>query len=192
MASYTYAQIAAMVVDWAGHALNVPIQDAESVVEDMMPTALQTVALKAASNPRTESLLRRNFTITLSNGVGTVDENILTSCWPGATVYVSGEPTIGPLMSYVPNLNDFITPTGKLDEMLGRWIFRTDDIIWWVDPGATFDITSGRSGSIIMNIASVPELPATESDTLDMPGELTSDLIALLARMLASKQMEAA
>lgn len=176
-----------MVEDWASNTLNVPIQDAETVVEDMLPSALQVVALKAAGNPQTESLLRRNFTVALTSGTGTVDPNILTSCWAGATVYVPTEPAIGPLMSYVPNWNDFI---GPLDNRLGYWIFQSDDTLYWVDPNTTFDIADGRTGDIILNIASVPEIPATETDDLDMPDELISNLIAYMKDVL-SKQSNA-
>jgi hypothetical protein len=183
----TLQELVFLVVDWASNTLNLPIQDGESVVEDMLPTALQVVALKAAAEPRTESLLRRNFTVSLTNGTGTVSDNVLTSCWPGATVYIPGEPTVGPLMSYVPNWNDFI---GPLDSRLGYWIFQSDSTIYWIDPNDTFDITSGRTGDIIMNIASVPSIPATETDDLDMPDELLSDLIAYMKDVL-SKQPNA-
>src|SRR5690349_7584468 len=187
----TLQELVFIVEDWAANTANIPIQDAESVIEDMLPTALQVVALKAAGDPKTESLLRRNFTVALTNGTGTVDPLILTSCWMGATVYVSGEPTIGPLMSYVPNWNDFI---GPLDTRLGYWIFQNDDTVYWVDPGATFDIASGRTGNITMNIASVPDIPATETADLDMPDELVSNLIAYMKdqlRMTANAKADA-
>ncbi len=177
----TLQELVMAVEDWASNTLNVSIQDAETVIEDALPSAMQAVALKAASDPKTESLLRRNFTVTLANGTGTVDPLILTSCWKGASVYVSGEPTIGPLMSYVPNWNDFMNP---MDTRLGYWIFQSDDTIYWVDPGATFDITSGRSGDITMNIASVPDIPATETIDIDMPDELLSNLTAYLVDVL--------
>ncbi len=180
----TYQELVDTVVNWASNTLNVPIQDAESVVEDMLPSAMQTVALKAASDPRTESLLRRNFTVTLANGTGTVDTNVLTSCWPGATVYVPGEPTVGPLMSYVPNWNDFI---GPLDQRLGYWIFQSDSTVYWINPNETFDITSGRTGDVVMNIASVPAIPATAGATIDMPDELLSNLTAYLVDMLRTR-----
>jgi hypothetical protein len=180
-----------IVEDWAANTANIPIQDAETVIEDMLPTAMQVVALKAASDPRTESLLRRNFTVTLANGVGTINPLVLTSCWMGATAYVPGEPTVGPLMSYVQNWNDFISP---LDTRLGYWIFQSDDTIYWVDPGATFDITSGRNGDVVINIASVPAVPATQTTTLDMPDELTSNLVAYMKdqlRMTANARADA-
>jgi hypothetical protein len=180
----TLQELVFQIVDWASNTLNLPIQDAEAVVEDMLPTAMQVVALKAAADPRTEQLLRHNFTVALANGTGTVDDNVLTSCWPGATVYVSGEPTVGPLMSYVPNWNDFI---GPLDQRLGYWTFQSDGTIYWIDPNSTFDITSGRTGDIMMNIACVPALPATETDTLDMPNELLSNLIAYMKDVLANR-----
>lgn len=180
----TLQELTFMIVDWAGNTLNIPIQDGESVVEDMLPTALQVVALKASSDPRTEQLLRRNFTVSLINGTGTADDNVLTSCWPGATVYVPGEPSIGPLMSYVPNWNDFI---GPLDSRLGYWIFQNDNTVYWINPNETFDIASGRTGDITMNIACVPAIPATETVDIDMPGELLSNLIAYMKDVL-SKQ----
>jgi len=177
----TLQELTFQVVDWAANALNLPVQDAEAVVEDMLPSAMQTVALKAASDPRTEQLLRRNFTVALVNGTGPADDNVLTSCWPGATVYISGEPTVGPLMSYVPNWNDFI---GPLDSRLGYWTFQNDNVIYWINPNETFDITSGRTGDITMNIACVPAIPATETDDLDMPGELLSNLVAYMKDQL--------
>lgn len=180
----TLQELVFMVEDWASNTLNVPIQDAESVIEDMLPTAMQAIALKAAGDPRTESLLRRNFTVTLTNGTGTVDPLILTSCWMGASVYVTAEPTVGPLMSYVPNWNDFI---GPLDTRLGYWTFQSDDTIYWINPNETFDITSGRTGNIVMNIASVPPVPTLETDTLDMPDELTSNLVAYMKDVLRSQ-----
>lgn len=181
----TLQELTFLIVDWAANTDNVSIQDAESVVEDMLPTALQVVCMKAASGPNANALPRRNFTVNLTNGTGAVNQNALVSCWPSATVYVSGEPSIGPLMSYVPNWNDFI---GPLDSRLGYWTFQHDHTIYWIDPNATFDITSGRTGNIIMNIAGVPDVPATETTDLDLPDELISNLIAYMKDVL-SKQV---
>jgi hypothetical protein len=180
----TLQELVYAVEDWAANTANISIQDAETVIEDILPSAMQAVALKAASDPKTESLLRRNFTVTLASGTGTVDPLILTSCWKGASVYVTAEPTIGPLMSYVPNWNDFMSP---MDTRLGYWTFQSDDTIYWIDPGETFDITSGRSGDIVMNIASVPAVPTTQTATLDMPDELTSNLTAYLVDVLRQR-----
>lgn len=146
-----------------------------------MPIVFQRVTLRYAGSTDGRSLLRKTQTITLTNGVGALPSVALTSCLTGAIVNVPAEPTVGPLMSFVP-WESFISP---LDDRLGYWTVREDDSFYWIDPNETFDASSGRTGDIEINIACVPAVPAMAGDTIDAPEEFLSDAVEELAKAIS-------
>lgn len=157
------------------------VQNADAQAEALVPIVFQRVTLRYAGSQDGRTLLRRTQTITLTNGVGSLPSTVLTSCLTGAIVNVPAEPSVGPLMSFTP----WETFIGPLDTRLGYWTVREDDSFYWINPGETYDVTSGRNSDIEINIASVPAVPATASDTIDAPEEFLSDAVEELAKLIS-------
>lgn len=158
------------------------VQNADAQAEALVPIIFQRVALRYAGSFDGRSLLRRTLTVSLTNGVGEIPSAALTSCWTGATVNVPAEPTVGPLMSFTP-WDEFLCP---LDVRLGYWTIRVNDTMYWINPGETYDASSGRTGDVELNITSVPDVPATAGATIDAPDEFLSDATEEMAKSLVA------
>ena len=157
------------------------VDNADVRAEALVPIVFQEVAEKLAANPEKRSLLNRTQTVTLTSGVGSVSEAALTGCKFSATVSDPNDSTVGPLMSLVVHWNDFISP---MDTRLGYWTIKGDRSLHWIEPGATYDPASGKTGNISLTIATVPTVPASPSSTISVDDEILSDLIAALAAAL--------
>lgn len=162
-----------------------PILDVELIAETLVPEVFQAVALSYAADPQKASLLNRDNTITLADGVGDLPAVVLTECKFNGTVYDPDDDTVAPTMSLVRTWFDFITPS-SLDRLTGRWTIK-DAQIYWIEAGATYSSTSGKSGDIVLNIPSVPEIPDSENDDMEVADEALSDLITALAQRLRGK-----
>jgi hypothetical protein len=160
-----------------GDELRSALLDATMTMEALVQSVFQQVAKDCADDPQRQSLLRRTFTVTLTNGVGTLPDQILTACITGSTVDVGSDPTIGPLMSFTP----WVSFLGPSDNRLGYYSVRGDHEFYWVDPGDTFTPGNGRTGDINYTGPSVSDIPAASTDPVEVPGEIFSDLVQALA-----------
>lgn len=162
-----------------------PILDVRIIAESLVPEVFQAVALSYASDPQKASLLSRDNTITLTDGVGDLPDVVLSECKFNGTVFDPDDDAVAPTMSLVRTWFDFITPS-SLDRLIGRWTIK-DQQIYWIEAGADYSSTSGKTGDIVLNIPSVPEIPATEDDDLLVADEVLSDLVSSLAQRLRGK-----
>src|ERR1051325_6414470 len=163
--------------------------DADMTMESLLGSVFQQVALTYAnSDSDAQSLLRRTHTVTLTDGVGTLPDEALTSTIWGSTVNVPDETDIGPLMSYTPWAS-FVQPASDL---LGYYSVRGDHEFYWIDPGDSYPSASGRDGDVEITIASVPEMPAAAPDPLDGPADVFSDLVTALANAIRVLVMQKA
>lgn len=171
----------------AGHpnVLASEILDVRIIAETLVPEVFQAVAMSYAADPQKASLLNRDNTITLTDGVGTVPDVVLTECKFNGTVYDPDDDTIAPQMSLVRTWFDFISPS-SLDRLTGRWTIK-DSTIYWIEVGAVYSSTSGKTGDIVLNVPSVPTIPDTEDDDLEVADEVLSDLVTALAQRLRGK-----
>lgn len=144
-----------------------------------MPSVLQDVALKCAGDPQKQSLLRRTSTVTLTAGVGTLPEGVLTSCVWGSTVWVEDDATVGPLMSFSPWVS-FINPS---DTRLGYYSVRGDHELYWADPGESYPNLT-RDGDVLYTGATTPDIPASATDETNWGAEIESDVIDRAAEYL--------
>jgi hypothetical protein len=163
--------------------------NSQSVIEAMMPSMLQEITLRyARSDSDKQSLLRQTHAITLTNGVGTIPANVLTTCIWGSTVDVADEPEITQAMSYTP-WNSFISPS-SLDDLMGRYSIRGDHELYWADPGEVYpDLT--RDGEVSLTIATTLAIPAAATDQTGWPAEAESDVIDLGANWLRGEKIAA-
>ena len=152
-----------------------------SIIESIMASVLQDIALSyARGDSDKQSLLRVTHTVALTDGVGALPDEVLTSCVWGSSVEVEGEPDVGPLMSYTP----WISFINSGDDRLGCYSIRGNYEFYWVDPGDVYTPGSGRTGDVEVTIASVPAIPADPTDPTGWPAEIESDVIDRAAELL--------
>lgn len=160
------------------------VQNADVQAESMVPSVFQDVAIRAAADPEKRSLLRRTHTVAMTNGVGTLPDEALTSCKYGASISDPADDSIAQVQTLVPEWPDFVQTRSGIQSELAWWIIKGDDQLFYVEPNASYDPASGFTGNIEITIASVPEIPATPGATLDVPGEILSDLLSAMALAL--------
>ena len=171
------AQLEAMRGSEAAEMANL---DTQAVVQAILPSVLQEVTLKYAGGDEDKrSLLRQTHTVTLTDGVGTLPSEVLTTCIWGSSVWVESEPTVGPLMSYEP----WISFISSSSDLIGRYSIRGDYELYWADAGETYpDLT--RDTEVLVTIATVLTPPADPADPTGWPAEAESDVIDRLAEWL--------
>lgn len=179
----TFTEIATRILFEAqrgGEKAELANLNTQSVIESIMPSVLQDITQKyARGDSNQQSLLRQTHTITLTNGVGTIPAEVLTTLVWGSNVYVDDDPTVGPLMSYTPWIS-FINPA---DDRLGYYSIRGNDEFYWADPGESYpDLT--RDGQVSLTIATVLSIPADPDTETGFPSEAESDIIDLAANWL--------
>lgn len=161
--------------------------DVEMVAETLVPTVFQAVALKYAADPETASLLRRTFAVTLTNGVGTLDDDVLTSCTWGASIANPSDVAMAQTQTLVPYFQDFIAPRDNIQNLLTYWIVKGDNALHVLLPGDVYDPNDGFDGNLEYTGASVPAIPASSGATLNVPSEVLSDLVNGLSLALRGK-----
>lgn len=165
--------------------------DTESVIEAIMPSLLDAVTLECASNPDKLSLLRRTHSITITNGVGTLPDSVMTQCVAGAMVLEPDDDTVLPEdISFVPQYVDYVSAKG-FDPRLGYFCVKGDRDLRYVSPTATELDYDVFDGDLEITVASALEIPATATETLTWDAEVISEIIDRGANMLRGMVVQA-
>lgn len=162
----------------------------ESVIEAMMPSLIDAVALACAADPDKQSLLRRTHTIAMANGVGTLPVAVLTECLAGGTIIDPDDPDAAQDITFVPQYFDFIEAK-SFEPRLGYWNVKGDDALHYVSPTATQDEYNTFDGNLEYTGASVPVIPALATNSVAWPPEIESMVIDLGAEWLRGMKMAA-
>lgn len=178
MASYTLQSL----IDGAIFISGVDGVNRDAVAESLIPIAFQNVTLAAAKDPEKRSAVMQTHTVALTNGTGTIPDEVMTSQKFDATVVDPNDDTIGPLMSLILEWKDFIDPTN--DVRLGYWIIRQSREIQWINPNEQYVSGSGKTGSIELTIVTTPTQPATAATEIDADDEILSDILSELVKLI--------
>jgi hypothetical protein len=160
------------------------------IAESLVPTIFQQVALSYVGDPQAESLLRRTHTVAMTSGVGTLPDEALTSCKFGASIADPDDVTVAQTQTLVPFWSDFIQPRNGIQLQLNWWTVKGDDELNYLAPQEEYP--GSFTGDLEVTIASVPSIPSTSSATLDVPGEVLSDLQDALSKALMGEMKKAA
>lgn len=158
--------------------------DAIAIMEAMVPTIFQAVAESYASDSDKQSLLRRTHAITMTNGVGVIPDEVLTSCLKNSSIADSTDVEVGKYQSFVPQWVDFIGPRDNIQIQLNYYCVKGDDDLHFLAANEDYDPDDGFDGDLELTVPSVPEVPTLSTDTVDVPAEVASDLIESLANAL--------
>lgn len=165
----------------AGDQLQSALLDADMTMESLVGTVFQNVALQKAADEEGRSLLRRTHTLTLTNGVAVLPDTVLTQCKHGASIADPSNVLVAQAQSLVPYWQDFVQPRVGIFAQPAWWTIKGDDDFHYIEPNESYDPSSGFSGELELTIASVPEVPASASATVDVPAEVFSDLVTAFA-----------
>jgi hypothetical protein len=158
----------------------------QSVIEAIMPSVLQDVAIRCADDPDKQSLLRRSFTIAITDGVGTLDPLILTARLTGGMVSEPDDSDVLPEdVSFVPQYLDYVAAK-NYEGRLGYWCVN-DTTVYYASPNDT--TYAAFNGNITYLGASTPEIPADPGDPLDWGSQVESDVIDWAAELLRGAKM---
>jgi hypothetical protein len=160
------------------------LDDATTIMEALVPTVFQEVALQYAGDPDQQSLLRRTHTISMSNGAGTLPDEVLSQCLNNASVADPADISVGKFQTFVPQYPDFIGPRDNIQIQLNWWTCKGDTDFLFLEANEEYDPSSGFTGDLELTAPSVPAVPATASDPVVVPEEVASDLVEALADSL--------
>jgi hypothetical protein len=166
--------------------------DTQGIAETLIPTIFQQAGEEAARDERKRSILRRSKTVTLTNGLGTLSDDVLTMYLEDSTYLDSSDLT--KRYSWVREWSDFIDPTlaDPPYSNLGYYSIQNGVAIAQREPGALYDPSSGETGSRTLNIPCVPEIPASATSTVDVPDEIISDILVIGSELLRGALVKAA
>lgn len=172
------------------------LQNVDAQAEALVPTVFQNVATAYANDPERRNLLRRTHTLTLTNGVADLPAEALSAGKAGATISHATDTSVAQNAAMVSYWNDFVAPRSGLLLQIPQWFIDDDDGLlnqfYYLEADEEYDPASGYTGSLVIRIASVPEIPATAGATLNAPSEVISDLINALALELRNQATKAA
>jgi len=164
-----------------GDQLRSALLDADMTMESLVQTVFQNVALQKAADQEGRGLLRRTHTLAVTNGVATLPDTVLTQCKYGASISDPDNIAVAQAQSMVEYWQDFVQPRVGIFAQPAWWIIKGDDDFHYIQPNENYDPSTGFTGSLELTIASVPEVPAGASDTVDVVAEVFSDLVSALA-----------
>ncbi len=151
------------------------IQKLKLEAESLADSALHQLASNVASDPELRSRLTKEFSVTLSEGVGDVPAGMLTEYLREGSVRdtdASGSDGFGNVLVRVKNRNDFL---GSLPTVYGYYCLVGNEFHTRAISSGSFTDTVGPLG------IDAPFIPARTAIDDDVPDELIDDLVDLLA-----------
>lgn len=177
----TWTQLISFAINTAvagTDADNNPIIKQRLEAAAMTDQAVQELATIVAGNPELRSRLEKQFSVTLTSGIGTIPAGMLTEYLREGAVRDSDTGANngnGNVLARVQRLAAFLTDT---DTSLGLYCLSTNQI--YARPPASA-YPSDTIGPLVIN---APFVPTTTNLDTEVPDELTNDLVMLLAQKM--------
>lgn len=164
-----------------------PNLDATLIAQALVPDVFQAVGEAAALDERKRSLLRRNKTVSMTAGVGTLTDDVLTAYMEDATFFDPAD--LSKSYSWIREYYDFVN---YADARLGYFNVRDGVTLLQREPGEDFATTLSFTGNMTLSIPCVPEVPASQDVAVDVVPEIASDIVEALAAALRGQLVKAA
>lgn len=162
------------------------LDDATTIMEALVPSVFQAVAESYAADPRKQSLLRRTHSLTLTNGVAVLPDEVLTSCMWNSSIDDPSDVLVAQAQSYVGSWFDFVQPRDNWQIQLNLYTVKGDRDFHYLAANEDYDSSDGTDGTLQLTVPSIPETPTLSTDPVDVDAEVASDLIEALADALRS------
>lgn len=162
-----------------------PLIDNEMTAETLLPHVFHYITTQTLNDPNRRQLLRQTVDVSFVAGSATVPTNLLGSTWQEVVLYPENQPEWGGRMSWLPLWFDFIRP-----KTAGLGYFSVDPSgnLRVIEPGSTFDLNNGATGTWKMSGFFVPAVGTTLSDPITLPDDLVDDVVAMLAAAMRGER----
>jgi hypothetical protein len=174
-----YQDFIDQVIDVAASINPDALQDAEAVVEPLIPIVWQDVAEKFAGDEQRRQLLKKTFVISVSNGAVTIDSSILTSSMDDSLLYDPANPN--DRYAFQRNYSQMVQMG---PELIGFYGLEFGDRLRVVAPNTAFDYATGPTQNFSLNIAAIPPVPTSATGVIAAPDEFISDIVDACAQKL--------
>lgn len=184
----TWRQMIYRAVNNAMRNINPPVSpnvDAEGIAETLFPTVSQEVCEATAADPYKRSLLRRTKTVTLTAGLATLTEDVLTKYFADATLLKTDN------LNFHYSYRDYPDFIRKNDLRLG-YFTRNGTTLMVRDPNQAFTQPLTATGARSLVVPCVVLRPATADTAVDAPDEIISDLEDALSEALRGQLIQIA
>jgi len=177
----TWTQLISFAINTAvagTDADNNPIIKQRLEAAAMTDQAIHELATIIAGNPELRSRLEKQFSVTLTSGIGTIPAGMLTEYLREGAVRDSDTGANngnGNVLARVQRLAAFLTDA---DTSLGLYCLSTNQI-YARPPASTYP--SDTIGPLVIN---APFVPTTTNLDTEVPDEITDELVKLLAQKL--------
>lgn len=160
-----------------GDANTSAVIDSGVVLEDHFYTALRQSIVEGSAIPSEVNSLKRDHTITLTDGVGTMPDAVLDECLNTSSIYSSTDSDVQEFSSYQPRYSDYLRP---VQTQLGYYAVQGSSFLYREPSGdaGAFD------GDINLVAVSTPAIPATITDPITISTEAAERTIQILAGIL--------
>lgn len=174
----TMQEIIDRATDIASGSIDVPLQAATMLAESLLPQVLHEQAGKSALDPYFHAVYRKTISITLTDNVGTLPDNVLTAYVCAAEVTdINGDHA-----SYSPYHNFLRSP----DPRLAHFTVKQGTELHYLPVGG-----GDYDDDLEVVVPCAPEVPALATDEVDMPPEVVDDVIGALAAKMVQSYQEA-
>lgn len=176
----TFAQLIDLAINTAVVGTDVdnnPLLKQSLEVQGIADQALQALAVMVAENSQLRACLERQFSVSLSGGIGAVPAGMLVEYAREGAVRNSDGSNNG-MGSFLAKVNRFNSFIQDQDTALGLYCV-VDDQIYARDPGSS-DYTSA-TGPLVID---APFFPTKSDMGTTVPDEVANELVENLARRL--------
>lgn len=184
----TYRELIYSAVNNAMRNFSPPVSpnvDAEGIAETLFPVIAQEVSETAASDPYKRSLLRRTKSVSLSAGLATLSDDVLTKYFADATLLKTDN------LNFHYSYRDYPDFIRRNDLRLG-YFTRNGTTLMVRDPNQAFTIPLTATGTRSLVVPCVIERPSTADTAIDAPEEILSDLVDALSEALRGQLIQMA
>ena len=146
------------------------------VLEDHFYTALRNAIIAGANVPTEVNGLKRDHTISVSNGVGTLPDSVIEECLDTSSIYAD-DTNVQQFSSYQPRYSDYLrsghSQMGYYSTQGANFLYRGPN-----EEAGVFD------GDIHLVAVSTPSIPSTITDPITISTEVAERTIQILASIL--------
>ncbi len=161
------------------------LMDAEGLAESMAPSVLHEVSKRAARNERMRSILTSSFTLSITTGLVTLGDTVLTEYLCESSLIDNTETT--KRYAHILNWGDFIRTRSPQDKKFGWYSMQGGSVMAVIEPSANYTPGSGITSTRVLTCPRTPAIPATAASELDAPREIVIECINVMAEAIRGK-----
>lgn len=158
-----------------GDANSSPVVDNKVVLEDLFYSALRQAIVEGSDKPAEIGDLKHDHTIAITNGAGTIPDNVLDEFLDSSSIY-SDDGTLNGLMSFHPRYFDYIRAGHS---QLGYYTVRDAQLLLKSPGGAM----SSYNGNVHLVTTTMPTV-ADATTALSISTETAKRTVEILAGSL--------